>query len=106
MKTNKRKQLEAAGWNVGSAASFVELRDDEVTLLETGQSFGRRIKKLRASDGLTQTALEKTMRSSQSRVEKIESGHPGVALELMVRALLALGADPGEVGACISAITA
>jgi hypothetical protein len=106
MKTSTRKQLEAAGWNVGSAENFVELRDDEVTLLEMGEYFGRRVKKLRAYDGLIQTALEKTMSSSQSRVAKTESGHPGVSLELMVRALLALVADPGEVGTCISAITA
>jgi hypothetical protein len=38
MKTNKQERLEAAGWRVGSAAEFVELRDDEVTLLEMRES--------------------------------------------------------------------
>ncbi len=106
MKANKRKQLRAAGWRVGSAAEFAELRDDEVTLLEMRESLGRRVRELRGSVGVTQTALAKLMGSSQSRVAKIEAGHPGVSLELMVRALLALGADRTEVGACISATAA
>lgn len=103
MKTNKQERLEAAGWRVGSAAEFVELRDDEVTLLEMRESLGSRVRELRTAAGVTQTGLAKSMGSSQSRVAKIESGHPGVSLELMVRALLALGADRGDVGACISA---
>jgi len=46
---------------------------------------------------LTQAALAKRLGSSQSRVAKMEAGDPGVSLELLVRALLAVGATRNDV---------
>ena len=52
---------------------------------------------------LTQADLAKLLRSSQSRVAKMEIGDPSVSLDLLVRSLLALGASTIELSRIISA---
>ena len=42
---------------------------------------------------LTQAELARTLRSSQSRVAKMEAGDPSVSIDLLVRSLLAMGAS-------------
>jgi transcriptional regulator with XRE-family HTH domain len=44
--------------------------------------------------GLTQVALAKKIKSSQSRVAKMEAGDPSVSIDLLVRSLIALGETP------------
>src|SRR5581483_4278956 len=46
----------------------------------------------RAELGLSQAVVAKRLGSSQSRVAKMEAGDPSVSLDLLLRALLALGA--------------
>ncbi len=46
---------------------------------------------------LSQTELAKRMKSSQSRIAKIEAADPSVSSDLMVRALLASGAGRADV---------
>jgi len=57
----------------------------------------------RERHGLTQTDLAKMIRSSQSRVAKMEAGDPSVSLDLLVRSLLALGASKKELAKAIGA---
>jgi transcriptional regulator with XRE-family HTH domain len=45
---------------------------------------------------LTQTELARLLKSSQSRVAKIEAGDSSVSLDLLVRSLIALGATRRE----------
>ena len=52
---------------------------------------------------LTQAQLAKMIRSSQSRVAKMEAGDPTVSLDLLVRSLLALGTSKRELARAISA---
>lgn len=106
MDTKKRKRLEHAGWRVGSAEGFLALTPDELAILEMREALGRRVRELRESRNLTQSALAAAMGSSQSRVAKVEAGHPGVSLELTIRALLSLGANRDDVGACIASTAA
>jgi transcriptional regulator with XRE-family HTH domain len=47
---------------------------------------------------LTQTALAKRLKSSQSRVAKMEAGDPTVSLDLLIRAHLTFGAKRAEIG--------
>ena len=42
---------------------------------------------------LTQEQVARLLKSSQSRVAKMEAGDPSVSLDLLVRSLLALGAS-------------
>ncbi len=94
MDANKRKRLEKAGWKVGSTSEFLALSSAEAAYVELktrlSQRFARRRKQLRMS----QVAVAKAIRSSQSRVAKMEAGDPSVSIDLLVRSLLALGSTP------------
>jgi len=51
----------------------------------------------RASD----IELAKLVRSSQSRVAKMETGDAAVSIDLLVRSLLAIGASPKDIARAI-----
>jgi DNA-binding XRE family transcriptional regulator len=86
----KRKRLEAKGWKVGSVQEFLNLSPEEVEYIELKLHLARNIQKRRREMKLTQMGLAKLLRSSQSRIAKMESGDPSVSLDLLVRSLLAL----------------
>lgn len=92
MNNAKLKKLQAAGWKVGSAQDFLKLSDEEAMLVGLKVSLASALRQARAKRGLSQVELAQRMRSSQSRVAKIEAGDPSVSLDLIVRALLAAGA--------------
>ena len=96
MEAAKRKRLEAAGWSVGSAMDFLELSPEEVAFVELKLRLSESFKQRRQSKKLSQAALAKKINSSQSRVAKMESGDPSVSLDLLIRALLAIGATRND----------
>ena len=102
MDTKKRKQLERAGFSVGSAAEFLDLTPEESALVEMRLALSRALRERRAEARLTQTALARLTGSSQSRVAKMEAGDPSVSLDLLIRALLAVGASRREVGQALA----
>jgi len=91
MNKNKRKKLEKKGWKVGSAKDFLGLSPEETAYIELKLVLAKDLKKKRRSLRLTQAAFAKRIRSSQSRVAKMESGDPSVSVDLLIRSLLALG---------------
>lgn len=88
-----RRLLERNGWKVGTVAEFLNLTPEESALIELQISLADALKTERTRQKLSQHALAKKLGSSQSRVAKMETGHPSVSLDLLVRALLALGQD-------------
>jgi ribosome-binding protein aMBF1 (putative translation factor) len=101
MRAEKRKRLEAKGWKVGSVKEFLDLSDQEAAYIELRLKLARGLKTKRHARGLSQTQLAKAMRSSQSRVAKMEAGDPTVSLDLLVQSLLALGASNRDLGQII-----
>jgi len=97
MKKSKQRKLEGAGWRLGSAAEFLGLSDEEAAFVETRLALSRSLRSRRTALRLTQAGLAKRLRSSQSRVAKMEAGHPSVSVDLLLRALYALGARPRDV---------
>jgi ribosome-binding protein aMBF1 (putative translation factor) len=96
MDAAKRKRLERAGWKVGSAQEFLNLSPEEAAYVEVKLNLAKQLSKRRKSLRLTQVALAKKIRSSQSRVAKMEAGDPSVSIDLLVRSLLALGETPAN----------
>jgi predicted transcriptional regulator len=92
MDAKKRKRLEAAGWRVGTVADFLELSAEEVALVETRLAVSHALRARREQQGVTQAALAKKLRSSQSRVAKMEAADPSISLDLLLRAFFATGA--------------
>jgi DNA-binding XRE family transcriptional regulator len=93
MDKEKRKALEAAGWRFGDAADFLNLTEEERQLVELRLAISRAIRWRREEQHLTQQQLAVKLKSSQSRVAKIEAGLPDVSLDLMFRALFSLSGN-------------
>jgi DNA-binding XRE family transcriptional regulator len=101
MDTRKRKKLEAAGWRVGSAEEFLGLTPEEAAFVETRLALSRELRRRRTAQGLSQSDLAKRIGSSQSRIAKAEASDPGVSMDLLVRALFAIGATPEDLAATL-----
>jgi len=102
MQTAKRKQLEAKGWKTGSAADFLGLTDEEATYIELKLKLGNSLKNARVKRNITQQDLAKRIKSSQSRVVKMEKGHPSVSIDLLIKSLLVLGVTDKEIAKAIT----
>lgn len=102
MRTARRRKLKAAGWRVGSAREFLGLTDVEAALVDLKLALSDALKRTRKARGLSQVEVAERMGSSQSRVAKIEAGDPSVSLDLLVRALIAVGATRHEIGKAVA----
>jgi len=96
METKKKKKLEAAGWKVGSAEDFLDLSPKEMEYIELKLTLARCLEKTRRARNLTQIQMAKRIKSSQSRVAKMEAADPSVSLDLLIRSLIELDVSKGE----------
>lgn len=102
MQGTKKKRLESAGWRVGTPAEFLDLSPEEAAFVELKLALADYLRVLRDQRGWTQMEAAKMLNSSQSRVAKMEAADPTVSVDLLVRALLALGASRKELGRVIA----
>ena len=91
MKTAKKKQLETKRWKVGTVSEFLQLSPEESAYIEMKLALSKHLQERRKNKSLTQEQLARLLKSSQSRVAKMEAGDPSVSLDLLVRSLLILG---------------
>jgi hypothetical protein len=103
MKAPQRKRLEAAGFKVGSEQEFLGLSEGEMGLIDMKVRLVTMLRTAREAKGITQTKLAKLMESSQSRVAKLEGACAEARLDLICRALFAVGVAPQEIGKAIAA---
>ena len=101
MKNTKRARLEAHGWRVGSAAEFLELTPEEAAFVETKLALSKCVRQRRTSQNVSQAMLAKRLKSSQSRIAKMEAADATVSIDLLLRALFALGAKPKDIATAI-----
>ena len=94
----ERKRHEEAGWQVGSVADFLGLTPEESIYIELRLLMAEALKAKRLAAKLSQQSFAKSMKSSQSRIAKAEANDPSVSLDLLVRSLIALGANIAELG--------
>ena len=102
MRETKKKRLEAAGWRVGDPAEFLRLSPEEASYVELKLALADYLRSLRSRRRWTQEDVANRLKSSQSRVAKMEAGDPTVSLDLLVKSLLRLGASRREVGRAIA----
>jgi transcriptional regulator with XRE-family HTH domain len=89
----KREAIEAAGHYVGDIEDFLGLSDVERKEVALRIDLARAVRRRREGSQLTQAQLARRMKSSQSRVAKIEAGASGVTLDLMIHGLFAAGGE-------------
>jgi ribosome-binding protein aMBF1 (putative translation factor) len=97
MNNAKKKRLESKGWKVGSTAEFLNLSAEEVAYIELKLALSKALQELRKSKRLTQVDLARRIKSSQSRVAKMEAADSSVTIDLIFRSLFALGASRKKV---------
>jgi DNA-binding XRE family transcriptional regulator len=101
MNAEKKKRLEAAGWQATTVQEFLHLDAADVEYIETKLALSRRLRELRAKKHLTQTTLAAALKTSQSRVAKMEKGDPTVSVDLLLQALFRLGLSRKELARTI-----
>jgi DNA-binding XRE family transcriptional regulator len=102
MRESRRKKLESKGWKLGSPKELLGLSDQEEMYIELRLKLAEGLKARRKANGVTQVKLAQTIKSSQSRVAKMEAGDPTVSLDLLVKSILALGTSNRELAAIIA----
>jgi DNA-binding XRE family transcriptional regulator len=100
----KRQKLEATGWKVGTVEEFLGLSTPETEPIELKLALSQRLKQLRANKQISQEELAKIMKSSQSRIAKIEAGDPSVSLDLIISAIFSGGATRQDIAEAITNI--
>jgi predicted XRE-type DNA-binding protein len=103
MEKAKQKRLEKQGWRVGSVSEFLNLTPEEAALIEIKLALSRSLR-TRRQEQMTQAQLAEKLQSSQPRIAKAEIGDTSVSIELLVRALLATGALPKDIGQVIAGV--
>mgnify|MGYP000724176527 FL=1 len=103
MRKAKQDRLKAKGWQIGSADDFLELTPEESAYVDLKLRLSDSLRQRRAQQKLSQKELAKLVKSSQSRVAKMEAGDPTVSLDLLIKTLLALGASDLDLAEAIAA---
>jgi transcriptional regulator with XRE-family HTH domain len=78
------------------------LTKEESAFVEMKLALANGVKRRRQARGLTQTQLAKQIRSSQSRVAKMEAADHSVSIDLLVKTLLTMGTSRTELARIIS----
>jgi predicted XRE-type DNA-binding protein len=102
MNKAKRKKLAAKGWKVGTVQEFLDLSSEESAYVELKLKLSGELRTRRKQNNLTQIQFARLVKSSQSRVAKMEAGDPSVSIDLLIRSLLALGASQRDIAKIIS----
>jgi DNA-binding XRE family transcriptional regulator len=98
MDKKTRQRLEKAGFVVTDTKDFLGLTEEEDRLIRARVALAQAVRELRKRRHITQAQLAKAMRSTQARVAKIEAGSPEVSVDLMIRAMFALGTSLEDLG--------
>jgi len=102
MNKAKQRRLEAKGWKVGRVDEFLGLMPEEAAYVELKLALSKNVREYRRSKNLTQVQMAKLLKSSQSRVAKIEAGDASVSLDLLIRSLMAMGASRKDLARMIA----
>ena len=81
MKRTKQRKLQQRGWRVGTVSEFLALTPEEAAFVEIKLALSDALRAQRQTAKLSQTQVAQKLRSSQSRVAKMEAGDPAVSLE-------------------------
>ena len=91
MDKKTRDHLTAAGFRVTDAEEFLGLSQEERQLVELRLQVSKAVRRRRQEHALSQKQLAAKLKSSQSRIAKIEAAAADVSLDLSFRALFAAG---------------
>jgi DNA-binding transcriptional regulator YiaG len=89
------------GWAEGSVKDFLDLSDADVEYIELRRALSRLLREARQKLHLTQVQVAARLRTSQSRLAKMEKADPTVSSDLLLRSLFQLGLTRKELAQAI-----
>ncbi|HRT29805.1 MAG TPA: helix-turn-helix transcriptional regulator [Kiritimatiellia bacterium] len=95
----KRKKIEAAGYEVTDSADWLGLDTAERTIVAMRISLAEELDRLRKEKKLSQSDLAKILGTRQPGVSRLISDPSATTLDALVRALLTLGATSRHIAA-------
>jgi len=98
----KRRRLEKAGWRTGSVQEFLGLSDGDFAFIKLQIALHDHLEARRRRLRLSHRAIAKRLGSRRSSVARMETGGASPSIELLIRALLALGETPQSLGRVIA----
>ena len=99
----EREAMVAAGYTVVTDVhDWLGLSTAESDFIYIKLDLRHLVRSARERAGLTQAQAARKLKSSQSRVSKMESGDPSVSLDLLVASALTLGATRDEVARAVA----
>lgn len=104
MNAAKKKKIEAAGFAVGSTQDFLKLSDEEIAYIEIKRSLSQKLEQQRKTKNLTQNQAAKIIKTSQSRLAKMEHAEKTVSIDLLIRANLKLGMNTRDLKKSLSVL--
>ena len=105
MKNSKKEKLKATGWKIGCADDFLNLSKEESEFVNLKLMLSSYLKVKRLRKKFSQIELAKFVKSSQSRIAKMESGDPSVSVDLLIHSLFALGTTRKELAKVIGNVS-
>jgi predicted XRE-type DNA-binding protein len=87
----KKKRLENAGWKVGNAEDLLGLSPAESEYIDVKIALSRKLREIRQQRNLSQIETAKILKTSQSRIVKMEKGDASVSTDLLIKGLFSLG---------------
>ena len=103
MDATKRARLAAQGWRVGTVAEFLDLTAEEIALIEMRLALSSSLR-TRREQQMTQAELATRLHANQQQVADAEAGDTSISLDWLIRAMLAVGATPREIGTLIGSV--
>jgi len=89
------------GWTEGSVQDLLDLTNDEAAIVEMRVRLAARVREKRRARHMSQKELARRMQSTQPRVARLEQAD--ASIEMLIRALFALGSDRKEIGKLLAA---
>jgi DNA-binding transcriptional regulator YiaG len=89
------------GWVEGTVKDFLDLSEADLEYIETRRALSRLLKEKREELRLSQVQVAVRLRTSQSRVAKMEKADPTVSADLLLQSLFRLGLKRKEVAEAI-----
>jgi len=102
MDKKKKKLLETKGYKVSTVDEFLGLTKEESEYIEMKSALSQALAEQRKQCKMSQSQLAEKLRSSQSRIAKMEKGDPTVSLDLIIKSLLAMGVTKKDIGKMVA----
>jgi transcriptional regulator with XRE-family HTH domain len=102
MDADRKKRLEAAGFEFGTVGELFGLTEAEEQLIEMKVAIAEAVRDLRERRALSQADLARLLGSGQARVSKLERASESTSLDTLFRCMLVLGASRQDLAKAIS----